>query len=66
MSFGPHKQEDWDCVVCGKKFKRSASYVFELRKVTCSNKCRLIKWAIKEKNKMEIDHENKIGKLYSK
>lgn len=53
MEKGKHKREKSDCVVCGKEFDRSASYMPEHRETTCSGKCRLIEWAEREQKKME-------------
>ena len=52
MPISKHKQETAICEVCQKPFKRSASYMPIFRKKTCSGKCRLIAWALKEANKV--------------
>lgn len=52
MSLGMHKKEVSICSVCGKEFSRSAAYMPFFRKTTCSGKCRLISWALKESNKV--------------
>lgn len=47
-----HKKERFKCVVCGETFQRSASYVKSFRRVTCSNRCKVIHWAEREKKKI--------------
>ena len=54
MSKNKHKQEEAICSVCGKNFKRSMVYMPCFRKPTCSGKCRLIAWALKEANKVMV------------
>ncbi len=43
-------QESSKCVICGKKMKRAVMAIF--KKETCSQKCRTIKWALNEANKV--------------
>ncbi len=40
------------CKICGKEMERKTRFIF--RKEVCSNKCRVIKWALKEANKVMV------------